>query len=134
MSLNRCIVMGRMTRDPELRHTQSGVSVASFTLAVDRDFKARNGEKETDFIDVTAWRSTAEFVEKYFAKGSMAVVDGRLQTRSYNDKSGNKRKAVEIVADSVYFGSAKKNDTESNTERNYEPEFAEYDDEEELPF
>lgn len=108
MSLNRCIVMGRMTRDPEVRYTQSGIAVAGFTLAVERDFKAKNGEKETDFVDVVAWRNTAEFVGKYFEKGRMAVVDGRLQTRNYEDRDGNRRKAVEIVADSVYFGDSKK--------------------------
>ena len=108
MGLNRAIVMGRLTRDPELRHTQSGVAVASFTLAVDRDFAPKDGERETDFVDIVAWRHTAEFVSKYFSKGKMAVVDGRIQVRGYEDKDGNKRKAFEIVADSVYFGESKK--------------------------
>jgi len=100
--------MGRLTRDPELRNTQSGLPVASFTLAVDRDFAPKDGKKEVDFIDIVAWRHTAEFVEKYFSKGKMAVVDGRIQTRTYDDRDGNKRKAFEVVADSVYFGESKK--------------------------
>lgn len=106
--LNNCTIMGRLTRDPELRHTGSNIPVASFTLAVDRDRKNQNGEKETDFIDVAAWRSTADFVSKYFAKGQMAVVSGRLQMRKWEDKDGNKRVSAEIVADSVYFGESKK--------------------------
>ena len=103
--------MGRLTRDPELRRTGSGIAVASFTLAVDRDFKSQNGEKECDFIDVVAWRSTGEFVSKYFNKGSMAVVSGRLQIRGWTDKDGNKRRSAEVVADSVYFGSSKRDTT-----------------------
>ena len=106
--LNKIIVMGRLTKDVELRHTQSGAAVASFTLACDRDFKGKNGEKETDWLDVVAWRNTAEFVSKYFTKGRMAVVEGRLQTRTYEDNNGNKRKVSEIVADNVYFGDSKK--------------------------
>lgn len=106
--LNHIVAMGRLTRDPELRRTGSGIPVASFTIAVDRDFgKSENGEKETDFLDVVAWRSTAEFVEKYFSKGRMAVVSGRLQIRSWTDKDGNKRRSAEIVADNVYFGDSK---------------------------
>lgn len=105
--LNHIVLMGRLTRDPELRRTGSGVAVASFSIAVDRDFKAQGGEKETDFIDIVAWRSTAEFVSKYFAKGRMAVVSGRLQMRSWNDKDGNKRVSAEVVADNVYFGDSK---------------------------
>lgn len=108
--LNHITIMGRLTRDPELRRTGTGVAVASFTIACDRDF-GQNGQKETDFIDVTAWRNTAEFVEKYFAKGRMAVVSGRLQIRSWTDKDGNKRKTAEIVADNVYFGDSKQTDT-----------------------
>ena len=104
--LNHIVLMGRLTRDPELRRTGSGIAVASFTIACDRDF-GQNGHKETDFIDVTAWRNTAEFVEKYFAKGRMAVVSGRLQIRSWTDKDGNKRKSAEVVADNVYFGDSK---------------------------
>ena len=105
--LNKIIVMGRLTRDPELRRTGSGTAVTSFTLAVDRDFKDQNGDKETDFIDVVAWRNTAEFVSKYFAKGRMAVVDGRLQIRDWTDKDGGKRRSAEIIAENVYFGDSK---------------------------
>ena len=106
--LNRIIVMGRMTRDPELRRTGSGTAVASFTVAVDRDFKSQSGEKETDFINVVAWRNTAEFVSKYFSKGRMAVVEGRLQLRDWTDNNDNKRRSAEIVADNVYFGDSKR--------------------------
>ncbi len=107
--LNHIIVMGRLTRDPELRRTGSGVAVASFTVAVDRDFGNReSGEKETDFIDCVAWRQTGEFVSKYFTKGRMAVVSGRLQIRNWTDKEGNKRRTAEIVADNVYFGDSKR--------------------------
>ena len=107
--LNRIILMGRLTRDPELRHTQTGTAVASFSLAVDRDFKDRNsGERATDFIDIVAWRQTAEFVSRYFTKGRMAVVEGRLQMRDWTDKDGNKRRSAEVVADSVYFGDSKR--------------------------
>ena len=105
--LNKIVLMGRLTRDPELRRTNSGAAVTSFTLAVDRDFKGQNGEKETDFIDVTCWRNTAEFVSKYFAKGRMAVVEGRLQMRDWTDKDGNKRRNAEVVADNVYFADSK---------------------------
>ncbi len=91
--LNKIILMGRLTRDPELRRTQSGTAVASFTLAVERDFKTQDGQRETDFIDIVAWRSTAEFVSKYFTKGRMAVVDGRLQVRDWTDRDGNKRRS-----------------------------------------
>ena len=109
MSLNRVCIMGRLTRDVELRYTQSGTPVASFALAVDRDFKDKqSGEKETDFLDVVAWRNTAEFVSKYFTKGRMAVVEGRLQTRTWTDRDGKKRNATEIVADNVYFGDSKR--------------------------
>lgn len=106
--LNKIIIMGRLTRDPELRYTQSGLPVTSFTLAVERDFKSQSGEKETDFIDVTAWRSTAEFVSKYFTKGRMAVAAGRLQLRDWTDREGNKRRSAEVVAESVYFGDSKR--------------------------
>ena len=105
--LNRIILMGRLTRDPELRHTQSGTAVASFTLAVDRDRKDQNGEKATDFIDIVAWRNTADFVSKYFSKGRMAVVEGRLQIREWTDRDGGKRRSAEVVADDVYFGDSK---------------------------
>lgn len=107
--LNRIVIMGRLVRDPELRTTQSGVSVTSFTLAVDRDFKNRDsGEKNTDFIDVVAWRQTAEFVCKYFGKGRMAVAEGRLQIRDWTDKEGGKRRSAEIIADNIYFGDSKR--------------------------
>ena len=107
--LNHITIMGRLTRDPELRRTGSGVAVASFTVAVDRDFgKNENGEKETDFIDCVAWRQTGEFVSKYFTKGRMAVVSGRLQIRSWTDKDGNKRRTAEVVADNVYFGDSRR--------------------------
>ena len=106
--LNKIVLMGRLARDPELRRTQSGVPVTSFRLACDRDFKSQSGEKETDWIDVVAWRNTAEFVSKYFAKGRMAIVEGRLQTRDWTDKDGNKRTAVEVVADNIYFGDSKR--------------------------
>ena len=113
--LNRIVLMGRLARDPELRRTQSGVSVTSFRLACDRDFKSQSGEKETDWIDVVAWRSTAEFVSKYFAKGRMAIVEGRLQTRDWTDKEGNKRTAVEVVADNIYFGDSKRDGAPGGT-------------------
>ena len=109
--LNHITIMGRLTRDPELRRTGSGVAVASFTLAVDRDFSPKDGgERETDFIDCVAWRQTGEFVSKYFTKGRMAVVSGRLQIRNWNDKDGNKRRSAEVVADNVYFGDSKRED------------------------
>ena len=106
--LNHTVIMGRLTKDPELRRTEKGIAVTSFTVAVDRDF----GDKETDFIECVAWRQTGEFVDKYFSKGRMAVVSGRLQIRSWTDKDGNKRKTAEVVADNVYFGDSKK-DAES---------------------
>ena len=107
--LNHITIMGRLTRDPELRRTGSGIAVASFTVAVDRDFGGRDGgEKETDFIDCVAWRQTGEFVSKYFTKGRMIVVSGRLQIRGWTDKDGNKRRTAEVVADNVYFGESKR--------------------------
>ena len=107
--LNKIFIMGRLTRDPELRRTQTGTPVASFSLAVDRDFKDKStGERTTDFIDVVAWRQTAEFVSRYFTKGRMAVVEGRLQMRDWTDKEGNKRTSAEVVADNVYFGDSKR--------------------------
>ncbi len=114
--LNHITIMGRLTRDPELRRTGSGVAVASFTLAVDRDFgKNENGERETDFIDCVAWRQTGEFVSKYFTKGRMAVVSGRLQIRGWTDKDGNKRRTAEVVADNVYFGDSKRDGDSGNS-------------------
>lgn len=106
--LNEIILMGRLTRDPELRRTQSGKSVTSFTLAVDRDFKTQGGEKETDFIDIVAWNATADFVNKYFTKGRMAIVKGRLQIRDWTDRDGGKRRSAEVIAENVYFGDSKK--------------------------
>ena len=109
MSLNRITLMGRLTKDPEMRTTQGGTAVASFTIAVDRDFKDKStGEKATDFIDIVAWRQTAEFVSRFFTKGRMAVVEGRLQIRDWTDKDGGKRRSAEVVADNVYFGDSKK--------------------------
>ena len=109
--LNHIVIMGRLTRDPELRRTGTGIAVASFTVAVDRDFSGKDTEKETDFIDCVAWRQTGEFVSKYFTKGRMIVVSGRLQIRSWTDKDGNKRRTAEIVADNCYFGDSKAQET-----------------------
>ena len=113
--LNHITIMGRLTRDPELRRTGSGVAVTSFTVAVDRDITSKEtGERETDFIDCVAWRGTGEFVGKHFTKGSVIVVSGRLQIRGWTDKDGNKRRAAEVVADNVYFGESKKEDANVN--------------------
>ena len=106
--LNQIIIMGRLTRDPELRRTQSGTAVCSFSVAVDRDFKSQSGEKETDFIDVVAWRQTGEFVSKYFTKGRMIVVSGSLQSRKWQDRNGQNRISWEVIADNVYFGDSKR--------------------------
>lgn len=130
--LNKVIVMGRMVRNPELRRTNSGAAVASFTIACDRDFKSDGGEREADFIECVAWRNTAEFVSKYFSKGRMAVVSGRLQTRNWTDKEGNKRKATEIVAESVYFGDSKREELQSYAAP--QESFAELPDDGEIPF
>jgi single-strand DNA-binding protein len=109
--LNHIVIMGRLTRDPELRYTQSGTAVASFRVAVDRDYQSKNsGERQTDFIDVVAWRSTGEFVSKYFQKGSMIIVSGSLQMRDWTDREGAKRTSAEVVADNVYFGESKRRD------------------------
>lgn len=134
--LNKIVLMGRLTRDPELRRTQSGTAVTSFTLAVDRDFKDQNGEKETDFIDIVVWRNTAEFVSKYFSKGRMAVVEGRLQLRDWTDKEGNKRRSAEVVADNVYFGDSKQSDQGAPAAQSGGQDFAPLDDfdPENLPF
>lgn len=135
MSLNKIIVMGRLTKDVELRNTQSGKAIASFTLAVDRDFKGKNGEKETDWLDVVAWGNTATFVNSYFSKGRMAVVEGRLQTRQFEDRNGNKRKVTEIVADNVYFGDSKKDGNKAPADPL--DQFAELEDdgfEDDIPF
>lgn len=105
--LNTIVLMGRLTRDPELRRTQSGTAVTSFTLAVDRDFKSADGTKDTDFIDVVAWKGTAEMAAKYLSKGRMAVVKGRLQLRDWIDKEGNKRRSAEVMAESVFFAGSR---------------------------
>ena len=123
--LNCITIMGRLTRDPELRRTGNGIAVASFTAAVDRDF-TQDGKKETDFIDCVAWRQTGEFVSKYFKKGSMIVVKGRLQIRNWNDKDGNKRKTAEVVADNCYFGSTKSDSGYSNNGNGYGNNGADY--------
>lgn len=126
--LNHITIMGRMTRDPELRYTKSETPVASFTLAVDDDFKGTDGSKTTQFIDCVAWRNTAEFVSRYFEKGSMAVVSGRLQIRDWTDNNGGKRRSAEVVVDNIYFGESKK---QSNTA----PTFSDLgDDDGDLPF
>lgn len=130
--LNRIIIAGRLTKDPELRRTQNGTAVCSFTLAVDRDFKDDSGNRETDFLDVVAWRKTAEFVAKYFAKGRMAIVDGRLQLRDWTDKDGNKRRNAEILADSVYFCEKRDQRDQDVSTTSFE-EIAE-DEDGELPF
>lgn len=139
MALNKIVVMGRMAKTPELRTTGSGTSVTSFTLAVDRDIKNQNGSYDTDWIDVIAWRGAAEFVSKYFKKGSSAIVDGRLQMRDWTDKDGNKRKSAEIIADHVYFGGSKQEDGGQQASYAAPPAqvqgFAEIDEEDgELPF
>lgn len=131
--LNKVIIMGRLTRDPELRRTQGGPAVTSFNLAVDRDFKSQSGEKETDFIDVVAWRNTGEFAAKYLAKGRMAAVEGRIQVRDWQDKDGNRRKSVEVVADNVYFGDSKRDSKPQESRTVDEPEFDEIEDDGDLP-
>lgn len=123
--LNKIFLMGRLTRDPETRKTQSGVSVCSFSLAVDRDYK-KDGEKETDFIDVVAWRSTADFVSKYFTKGRMAVVEGHLQIRDWVDKEGNKRRSAEVIADNVYFGDSRPKDGNGGADDGDVPSYGGY--------
>lgn len=112
--LNHITIMGRLTRDPELRRTQSGVSVCSMTVAVDRDFKSQSGEKQTDFIDVVAWRQTGEFVSNYFQKGSMIIVEGSLQSRKWQDKQGQPRTSWEVIANNVYFGESKRSSDNSS--------------------
>lgn len=122
--LNRIVIMGRLTKAPELRKTASGLSCANFSLAVERDVAdSQTGKRETDFIDCVAWRATADFVSKYFSKGSMAVVSGRLQIRPWQDKNGNNRRTAEIVTDNIYFGSSKK-DSQSATASDYAPPVA----------
>jgi single-strand DNA-binding protein len=134
--LNTITIMGRMTRDPELKTTPSGAAVTSFTLAVERDFKDKEtGEKATDFIDCVAWRGTAEFVARYFSKGRMAVASGRLQLRDYTDKDGNKRRAAEVVAENVYFGDSNNGNRGAENGDNYQTGgWTEVPDGEGLPF
>lgn len=133
--LNKIIIMGRLTRDPEMRHTQTGTAVTSFTMAVDRDFKPQIGEKETDFIDVVVWGNTAEFAANYFTKGRMAIVEGRLQVRGWQDKDGNKRKTTEVVADRMYFGDYKQEaKQESKKQTAPADDFCEIEDDGDLPF
>lgn len=140
MALNAVVLQGRLTRDPELRRTQNGTAVTSFSLAVDRDFKGQNGERETDFIDVVAWRGTAELAAKYLTKGRMALVSGRLQIRDWQDKDGNKRRSAEVIAEGVYFCDSKK-DAEGGTQRASgrgvdvdADDFAEVEEDGDLPF
>lgn len=133
--LNKVFMQGRLVADPELRHTPNGVAVASFRIAVDRDFKDKSGERQADFVNVVAWRATGEFVSKFFSKGRMAIVEGKLQSRNYEDKDGNKRYTLEVVADNVYFGDSKR-DQEPEKEPEFQPpQFTEYqDDDGDLPF
>lgn len=133
--LNHIVIMGRLAKDPELRRTQSGTAVTSFRLAVDRDFKDKQtGERATDWITCVAWRGTAEFVEKYFSKGSLAVVSGRLQMRDWTDKDGNKRISAEVQVDSIYFGGSKRDEDGSDASDAQDPEFEALDEDGELPF
>ena len=126
--LNHITIMGRLTRDPELRYTQSQTPMASFTLAVDRDFGSRDGgEKQTDFIDCVAWRSTAEFVNKYFQKGSMAVVSGRLQIRDWTDREGGKRRSAEVVVDNIYFGESRRRDSSEGSSYDSRSSYSSYE-------
>lgn len=126
--LNHIVIMGRLTAAPELRYTQQGTAVANYTLAVDRDFQSGGSEKQTDFVPCVAWQQTAEFVSKYFSKGSMAVVSGRLQFRDWTDKDGNKRRTAEVVTERVHFGESKKRDASPDVQ------FEEIPDDGELPF
>ena len=135
MALNKVCLVGRLTSDPELRKTGADVSVVSFTLAVDRDAKKSDGTRETDFIDIVAWRSTADFVAKYFTKGRMAAVDGRLQIRSWTDQDGNKRRSAEVIADNVYFGDTKRDGESTAAKPATSPKTAAASDySDELPF
>ena len=136
--LNKIFLQGRLIADPELRHTQQGTPVASFRIAVDRDYKNQSGNKETDFINIVAWRGTGEFVSRYFTKGRMAIVEGRLQVREYTDKDGNRRHATEVVANNIYFGDSRRDSDNSGhgeAEGSGAEAFAELkDDDGELPF
>lgn len=132
--LNKVTVMGRLTARPELRYTQSGTAVTSITLAVERDFKEQDGSRAADFFPVVAWRGTAELISNYFDKGRMAIVDGRLQTREWTDKDGNKRKSTEIIADHVYFGDSKRENDAQTAQEPSAAQFEEIEDDSELPF
>lgn len=138
--LNKIVLQGRLCSDPELRHTQSGAAVSSFTLAVDRDFKSHSGERETDFVNCTAWKSVAEFTARYLSRGRLAIVEGRLQSRRYTDKDGNKRRTAEVIAENVYFGDSKRDSDHLDKLADdatpvSEPSFQEMeDDPSELPF
>ena len=133
--LNKIFLQGRLVADPELRHTQQGTPVASFRIAVDRDYKNQSGNRETDFINIVAWRGTGEFVSRYFTKGRMATVEGRLQVREYTDKDGNRRHATEVVANNIYFGDSRKDERTTNDSAKPAEEFAELaEDDGELPF
>ena len=133
MALNDCAFSGRLVRDPELRRTGSGIAVTSFTVAVERDIPGQDGKRETDYIDCVAWREKGEFVAKYFSKGRVAVVEGRLQLRTWTDKEGNKRKAYEVLAANVYFGDSKREETGGSYAKPVEYEEIE-DDDGDLPF
>ena len=122
--LNKVFLMGRLTKDPELRRTQKGTAVTSFSLAVEKDFKGPNGERETDFFDVVAWRSTAEYVSKYFTKGRMAVVEGSLQLRTWQDKEGNNRRSVEVLAQNIYFADSKQSNNNNAAAPSGEPAYS----------
>lgn len=132
--LNHIVLMGRLTKDPELRYTPSNVAVASFTLACDRDFKNDSGDRETDFVEITAWRNTAEFAAKHFSKGRVAVVSGRLQIRNWTDKEGNKRRTAEVVAENIYFGDSKKDGAATSTVPSASYPAMDDSDDETLPF
>lgn len=138
--LNKVFIMGRLTKNPELRRTNSGTAVTSFTLAVDRDFKNADGTKDTDFIDVVAWRGTAEFTAKYFTRGRMAVVEGKIQIRDWQDKDGNKRRNAEVIADNLYFGDSHSDNASGGHQAAKAPvnvdaeDFEEVEDDTDVPF
>ena len=136
MSLNKVFIMGRIVKDPELKYTQTSVPVCGFSLAVERNYKEKNGERSADFIDVVAWRGTAEFVSKYFKKGKMAIVDGKLQIRDWTAQDGTKRRSAEVVADHVYFGDSKREGTGGTDQNDTDAEdgFIPLEEEGELPF
>ena len=136
MSLNKVFIMGRIVKDPELKYTQTSVPVCGFSLAVERNYKEKSGERSADFIDVVAWRGTAEFVSKYFKKGKMAIVDGKLQIRDWTAQDGTKRRSAEVVADHVYFGDSKREGTGGTDQNDTDAEdgFIPLEEEGELPF